>query len=179
MELVEDKVKLPNGQEIVYLVAPAHHHSVAVLAMNESQEILFQREYSYPPDVIMWQLPGGEIEEGEHICEAAKRELSEESGYSAKHCQVIGFYYTDNRRSNAKQYIVICTGIVSKSKEGDLEEFIESQWVSLDHIARLMDRGELQNIHLLAALKLWDHYKTSSSVQEMGGFQGLNEPEKE
>lgn len=159
MELVEDTVALPDGQQISYLVAPAKHHSVAVLAINASNEILVQREYSYPPDVVMWQLPGGAIEEGEEIIAAAKRELSEESGYSAKNCTILGFYYTDNRRCDARQYVVLCTDIISQVKEKDPEEYIESQWLSVDQINQLVGTGEIHNVNFLAALKLWESDK--------------------
>ena len=159
MELVEDRVKLPNGSETDYLVALANHHSVAVLALNESGEMLIQREYSYPPDVVMWQFPGGEIEEGEEIAQAAKRELSEESGYTARHCEVIGLYYVNNRRSASKQYVVLCTDLLPEDKAEDPEEFIESQWITHSQLDELLAKGELQNINLLATLKLWDFYK--------------------
>lgn len=54
MHLVEDTVRLPDGKEIEYLrFAPYKTHSVAILAINEKQELLLQKEYSYPPDAIL------------------------------------------------------------------------------------------------------------------------------
>lgn len=156
MPIVEDEVKLPNGKTISYIrSAPATAHSVAVIAVNDASEVLLQREYSYPPDEVMWQLPGGAIEEGEDIATAAMRELSEESGYTAEDCKVIGFFYTDNRRSDRRQYVVVARGIREESRPADPEEFIESHWVSVDKVKRMVPK--LTNMNLQAALNLWFH----------------------
>lgn len=93
LQLAEDTVALPNGKEISYLrEAPAKTHSVAIIAINADGHILLQKEYSYPPNTVLWQLPGGAIESGESIIDAARRELAEESGFTANNCTVIGSY---------------------------------------------------------------------------------------
>lgn len=158
MKLVEDEVKLPNGQHTDYLrMAPVEAHSVAIIAMNGDKEILLQREYSYPPNQIMWQLPGGSVGIGEDILDAAKRELSEESGFTAKSCEIAGFYYTNNRRSDERQYVVVCTELAPQNAEGDPEEFISNHWMPVDELDKLITNGEIENAFLLAALNLWRH----------------------
>ena len=52
MQLIEDTVELPDGKITTYLKhTPAKTHAVAVIATNNKQEILVQREYSYPPPI--------------------------------------------------------------------------------------------------------------------------------
>lgn len=103
MTLAEDTVRLPNNLETSYLrIVPVKNHSVGVIAINAKNEILLQREYSYPPDKILWQLPGGGMNSGESIKRAALRELREESNLTAKKIKSIGFFYADNRRSDVK-----------------------------------------------------------------------------
>lgn len=156
MHLVEDEVRLPNGITTKYLrQAPVGSHSIIVIALNVTGEVLLQQEYSYPPDEIMWQLPGGSIEEGEDSIEAAKRELHEESNVMAQHCQVIGHYFTHNRRSDQKQYVVVATGIEQSKGQADVEEFIESTWMSIDELRGKIGKGEIHNSNTLAALNIW------------------------
>ena len=156
MRLVEDEVILPNGQHARYLrQAPVSTHSVAVIALNDAGEMLLQREYSYPPNEILWQLPGGSISKGEDVVEAARRELSEESGLTARECKVLGHYFTNNRRSDEQQHVVLCRGLVRRQAEADPEEFIESQWVSVKGLDDMIASGEFKNVYLLAALNLW------------------------
>lgn len=156
MHVVEDMVRLPDGNVTTYVRStPAVAHSVAVIAVNGAGELLLQREYSYPPDEIMWQLPGGAIEKDEDVITAAQRELSEESGYVAEECRIIGFFYSDNRRSDRRQYIVAARGIREELRPADPEEFIESYWLPVDEVERMIPK--LTNMNLQAALNLWLH----------------------
>lgn len=156
IKIVEDEVVLPDGKMVKYIRhAPARRHSVIILAVNDHDELLVQREYSYPPDQVMWQLPGGAMEEGEDIIVAAKRELQEESGLIAEDYQLIGYYYVDNRRTDCRQFVVLCRSFTSVAMQNDPEEFIESSWLPLADVKGKISNGEITNITLLAALNVW------------------------
>lgn len=156
MRLMEDTVELPNGKTTQYIrLAPYKNHAVAIIAVNERNELLVQKEYSYPPDVVMWQLPGGSIEDSENVITAANRELSEESGLVAASSEEIGYFYVNSRRSNEKQYVVLCTELSVRAGQPDEEEFIETHWKSLPEIRQMIATGQCNNINLLAALNIW------------------------
>jgi len=156
MHLIEDVVELPDGKTSSYLRhAPTKLHSVAIIAVNEKHEVLLQKEYSYPPDEVMWQLPGGEILEGEGVIEAANRELSEESGFAGSVCEELGFYYTNSRRSDAKQFVVLCTELKPRAGKRDVEEFIETYWLSIAKLREMIAAGKFNHALLLAALNLY------------------------
>jgi len=157
MKIVEDEVELPNGKYTTYIRQnPTNHYSMAAIAINDKNEILLQKEYSYPPDDVMYQLPGGHADNDEDIIEATNRELSEESGYIASDCKVIGSFYVDNRRSDSKQYVVVCKNLKEHKLQHDDEEFIENYWVSYDAIKDLIKNGEITNINMLAAMQIFD-----------------------
>ena len=156
MHLVEDTVVLPDGNTTTYLRhAATKTYSVAIIAINEKNEMLLQKEYSYPPDEIMWQLPGGEARPDEDILTAANRELSEESGFVAKTCKEIGSYYVNNRRSDLKQRLVLCTDLREKIAAPDAEEFIDTYWIPVSRLPEMVASGEFNNINLLAALTMY------------------------
>jgi ADP-ribose pyrophosphatase len=160
MRIIEDDVELPNGQRVSYIRhAPDNQYSVAVIAVNKKDEILLQKEYSYPPNEVMYQLPGGHANNNEDILNAANRELSEESGYAASDCKIIGSFYTDNRRSDRKQYVVVCKNLKKHKLKHDDEEFIENYWMSYDAVKKLIANGEITNVNLLAAMQLFDLFK--------------------
>jgi ADP-ribose pyrophosphatase len=157
MKVVEDLVELPNKKQTTYLrEAPDRNHSVGIIAINEKAEILLQREYSYPPNEIMYQLPGGGIEPGEDVAAAANRELSEESGYIGKTILPVGSFYINNRRSDSKQYLVLAKELEKHKTPEDDEEFIENVWFTMDEIKALIRGGEITNNNLLAALHLFE-----------------------
>lgn len=156
MTLVEDIVNLPDGSTMPYIrTVPAKTHSVAVIALDSAGNMLVQREYSYPPDEIMWQLPGGGAEPGEEIIEAAKRELSEESGFTAKNARILGYFYTSNRLTDQRQYVVVCTDLMAQKAQADQGEYIETHWLTQADIDAKVARGEITNINFLACLQLW------------------------
>lgn len=157
MNIVEDIVELPNGSQTTYIrEAPGSKQSVTIIALNKNNEILLQREYSYPPDEIMYQLPGGGVEKDEDIITAANRELSEESGYTSKASKIIGTYHTNNRRSDSKQYVVVSSNLERHKLPEDDEEFIENIWLSMDKIKKLIRSGQITNVNLLAAMQLFE-----------------------
>jgi len=163
MKIVEDSVLLPNNKEISYIrQAETNLHSVAVIAINQQNKILLQREYSYPPDEILFQFPGGQMEKDENIIDAANRELSEESGWIGRNCQILGSFYLDNRRSNRKQFVVLCKDLIRKESPKDAEEFIESEWFSRDEIIKIIQNDQTKNATLLAAFSIWNSFDSAN-----------------
>lgn len=158
LTLVEDEVRLPSGATISYLrQAPDAGDAVTIVALDDAERVLVQREYSYPPDEILWQLPGGGVEPDEDIFAAAERELREESGVSADVVERVGSFYLDNRRSDARMHVVQCTGLHLDEPEPDDAEFIESHWFTVIEVHDLISNGEIGNAAMLAALNLWFH----------------------
>jgi len=158
LSIAEDIVLLPNGAKKTYVrFAPGQDRSVIVIALNSDNKILIQKEYSYPPNKIMWQLPGGSVKSGESIKVAANRELAEESGYSSKKVKVLGHFYTNNRLSDQKQYVVLSTELFAFKLPEDKDEFIDTFWLTKEEITTKIASGEFDNINLLAALNLWFH----------------------
>ena len=160
LKVIEDTVELPDGTTSTYVrLGAAESQSVIIIAVNAKLQILVQREYSHPPNKVMWQLPGGRMNVGETPEAAARRELAEESGYSAENAEVIGSFYVNNRLSDRKQYIVHCTKLFKHKLREDNDEFIKTYWMQEEKLKAMITEGEFDNINLLAALNIWFHAK--------------------
>jgi 8-oxo-dGDP phosphatase len=72
-----------NGETLVREFV-AHPGAVAVMALNDSDELLMINQYRHPVREYLWEIPAGLLDiPGESKLEAAKRELLEETGYIA------------------------------------------------------------------------------------------------
>ena len=152
MQLVEDEVELPSGKKIQYLRQEYSGRGGVIVICRKGDKILVQREYSYPVDEILWQFPGGKIEADETPEQAATRELAEESGIKAENAKCIGWFYPDNRRTNARLFVVKCDYVTDDEKaRPDDTEFIESEWIENGQISQMIRRGEVRNYAMLAA----------------------------
>lgn len=152
MQLVEDEVELPSGKKIQYLRQEYSGRGGVIVICRKGDKILVQREYSYPVDEILWQFPGGKIEADETPEQAATRELAEESGIKAENAKCIGWFYPDNRRTNARLFVVEFDYVTDDEKaRPDDTEFIESEWIENGQISQMIRRGEVRNYAMLAA----------------------------
>ena len=160
MILAEDEVELPDGKRSLYLRQVYRGKGGVIIICQNGGKVLIQREYSYPVDDILYQFPGGKIEEGETPEQAAQRELAEESNILAEDFQQIGWFYADNRRTNAKLYVVCARGTFrdNYSLQPDETEFISSSWLEINKLEQMISNGQIVNYSMLAA---WALFKTA------------------
>jgi ADP-ribose pyrophosphatase len=152
--IVEDEVELPNGEIINYIKFGESGQGVTVICMK-NESVLLQKEYSYPVNEVLYQFPGGGIKRDEPPTAAACRELVEESGLEAKAVHYLGWYYTNNRRTNAKMHVVLVQDFSETvKKDGDIEEEIISEWIPMSQLKQMIKAGEIVNYSVLAALSL-------------------------
>lgn len=156
--LVEDTVRLPNGEQIQYLRYRRDGDAATIIALREDGKILLQQEYSHPPNEILFQFPGGGVPKSEDIFEGANRELMEECSLRGK-LEKIGEYYIDNRRSEAKMHVFVASDLEEADLPGDPEEFIEHDWYSEKQIDALVADGELKHSHPLATWALFKAWR--------------------
>lgn len=153
--LIEDEVELPNGVITTYLKFGDTGDAVTILCVK-GEMILLQQEYSYPVGDSVYQFPGGKIEEGEDIGEAAIRELFEESGIQAQNVEYLGWCYSFNRRTDSKMHVVLVDRFEEGFEiEGDPEEFIVSEWVPIAELDEMIRNDEIVNFSVLSALSIW------------------------
>src|ERR1700734_4311333 len=88
----QDTALDPDGFEIKRAIV--HHGGSAVMMPGDKKNrILLVRQYRLPAQQYLWELPAGRLDPGETPLQAAKRELAEETGYSAKKWQKVAVFY--------------------------------------------------------------------------------------
>src|SRR6202162_4395827 len=61
-----------------------HAGSAVMMAVDEKKRVLLVRQYRLPAGKNLWELPAGRLDPGEKPLQAARRELKEETGYTAR-----------------------------------------------------------------------------------------------
>lgn len=151
--LVEDQILLPNGKRSTYLVYEDLPDSSVLMVIIDGK-ILLSKEYTYPLDEYLLQIPGGLIEQDEDPLVAAKRELLEETGFIANKIEYLGSVLQSHRRSTAKMHYYLVTEISHSASRKEEHEFIELEWFTPKQINDLISTNNFVHEGTLAGLSL-------------------------
>ena len=92
VHLLEDQVRLPDGQEARREVI-LHPGGVGILPLMEDGTVLVVRQFRYPQGKVLTEIPAGKLEFGEDPLSCGKRELQEEVGAAAEEWVDLGTIY--------------------------------------------------------------------------------------
>jgi ADP-ribose pyrophosphatase len=131
-----------------------HSGSVAVVAVQDDGRIVLVRQYRYPVDDALWELPAGRLDGKESPEDAAQRELQEEIGQRASDLRKVTFFYTTPGFCDEAMHVFRATGLVESFAKGDEDERIEVQAFTLADIETMIGRGEIREGKTLIGLLL-------------------------
>ena len=167
-----DKVRTPDD-ELAERDVVLHPGAVAVLALDDVQQVLLIRQYRHPVGRLLWEIPAGLRDvSGETPWATARRELLEEAGYRARDWRLLADYYTSPGFSTERLRVFLARDLefVPEAERDFVPEAEEAQlllaWLPLDEAVRKVFAGDLHNG--VAALAILAAYAARS-----GGFDGL------
>jgi len=152
--VVADRVREPQGvvalREIV-----RHHGSVVVLALDDSPSpprVLLERQYRYAADAYLWELPAGHIDPGEKPSAAAKRELLEETGLTAKRWKRILRFYVSPGFLDETMEVYLATGLTEGNAQLEEDERIQTSFFPLPEALKMAQDGTIRDAKTLVSL---------------------------
>jgi len=152
--VVADRVREPKGvlalREIV-----RHHGSVVVLAVDDSKSpprVLLERQYRYAADDYLWELPAGHIDPGEEPAHAAKRELLEETGLTAKHWKHALKFFVSPGILDETMDVYLATGLTRGKADPEDDERIQTRFFSLPAALKMAHSGAIKDAKTLTSL---------------------------
>ena len=149
----KDQVRLPDGN-VARLDIVDHQPAITLLPMDDKGLIWFVRQYRYPAQHYLLELPAGVIEAGETPEDCAHREVREEIGMAAENLEKLGEFFLAPGYSTEYMYVFKATGLIAAPLQRDANEFLTVEGFSLDEIMQLVANGHIRDCKSLAALFL-------------------------
>ncbi len=151
MTLAKHSVRLPDGTESEYEVDESAPFAVATL-LYDGEHVFLTRQYRYPIDQWIYDLPGGAGDPGEEPAEAARRELEEELGLVAQDLRPLHTFYTNPGRSAWPVHLFTCTSTtVGTAHVDDPAEQIRLVRMPLARLDALLAAHQIVDSSLLIA----------------------------
>lgn len=151
LHVKRDTVRLPNGSEAgrEYIVHPG---AVLVAPVLENGNLVFERQFRYPLRQVFIELPAGKTDPFESPMQTGRRELLEETGYTASEWCYLAALHPCIGYSNEIIHIVLATGLQAGSHQRDHDESLEVFDMPLAEAMESMRRGEITDGKTMIAL---------------------------
>lgn len=154
VRLERDRVLCPNGRESVREVV-RHNGGAAILCLNAQEEVLLIRQFRYPYNEILLEIPAGKLEKNEDPYTAAVRELEEETGNRAAGLEYLGKIYPTCGYSSEIIYLYLAKNYVFTETSFDEDECIEACFVPLSRVKEMILSGEIKDAKTICALSYY------------------------
>ena len=145
------KVRLPNGYLATFEIIK-HPGAALVVPFLSKDKLLMLRQLRPVIGSYIYELPAGTIDKGETPLECAKREIIEETGYSAGSMKRLGSIYPVPGYSTEKIIIYKAEGLRPRHRHAEKDEIIELKVLTRSDVRRLFKSGKITDAKTIAAL---------------------------
>jgi ADP-ribose pyrophosphatase len=154
LDLEVDRVLLANGSETTREVI-RHKGAVVVLPLHDDGRVELVRQYRYPMQEVLLELPAGKLDPGEEPVDCAARELAEETGWKPVEMHELGSFFTTPGFSDEVLRAFIATPLEPAPEVAqDPDEAIEIVTMSVEEALEACRSGEIRDSKTIATLFL-------------------------
>ena len=143
LHVFKDTVALPNGNPATREVI-RHVGAVGVIPVTEDGKVIIERQFRYPLNRVITEIPAGKLDSfTEDRLSAAKRELEEETGYTAEEWIPMGDYYPTPAYCDERITLYLARGLNRGQRHLDEDEFLNFEAVPLADLVEDVMSGRI------------------------------------
>jgi ADP-ribose pyrophosphatase len=148
-----DTVRLPDGSETTreYVIHPG---AVMMIPIMDDGRLVLERQFRYPMGRVMVEFPAGKLDAGEDAFTCAKRELLEETGYTAREWARAGVLHPVISYSTEFIEVWFARGLALTERQLDEGEFLEVFTATPDEVIEWCRDGTITDAKTLTGA-LW------------------------
>ena len=153
LHAMRDTVRLPDGKQASreYVIHPG---AVMVVAELPDGRLVLERQFRYPVQAVMVEFPAGKLDPGEDSLACARRELLEETGYTARQWARAGVLHPVISYSTEFIDIWFARDLTAGERQLDAGEFLDVFSASADELLQWCRDGRVTDAKTLTGM-LW------------------------
>ena len=144
------RVEMPDGQ-IKRREVVRHPGAVALIALDGRGHVLMERQMRIAVGEVITEIPAGKIDPGETPEQAAVRELSEETGYTAGRLEYLFPMGTAIGYSDEILHFFLATELEEGEAHLDSGEFLSAWWMDIDELVEGVLAGKIYDSKTMVA----------------------------
>jgi ADP-ribose pyrophosphatase len=145
LKVSRDTVSLPDGTH-THREYIKHPGAVVILPILDDGSVLLERQFRYPLHQVFIEFPAGKIDPGEDTLACAKRELQEETGYTATDWQFVSKIHNAIAYSDEHLDLYLARGLTKGEQKLDDGEFLELFTATIDELLQWVREGKVTDV---------------------------------
>jgi ADP-ribose pyrophosphatase len=145
LKVTRDRIALPDGAE-THREFIRHPGAAVILPLFDDGSVLLERQFRYPLDKVFIEYPAGKIDPGEDHLACAKRELQEETGYTATDWHYLCTIHNAIAYSDEHLEVYLARGLVAGPAQLDAGEFLETFRATVPEMLAMVRSGEVTDV---------------------------------
>lgn len=152
-----DQVLLPNGNmsQREYVTHPG---AVVVVPILQNGNVVLEKQFRYPLHLVFIELPAGKIDTNEEVLVTGKRELFEETGFTATDWIKLGHQHPCIGYSNEVIHMFLALGLTAGEHQRDEDESMEVFDASFEDCLNMIQNGQITDGKTIIALLMAEKY---------------------
>lgn len=144
INVTEYQVLNPSGGRGIYGKIHFKNKAIGIIAVDEENNTWLVGQYRYTLDAWSWEIPEGGGPRHEPPLEAAKRELREETGITAKRWTLLSRPHLSNSVSDEEGFIFLAEDLIhGESELEETEADLKVMKLPLPEAIAMVERGDI------------------------------------